>query len=60
MPLFISYAYGLLGDADNAALWLERAYEERDPQIVWAKVDPRLDDVRDDPRIQAVIDKVGL
>ena len=59
-PIFISYSYGLLGDADNAALWLHRAYEERDPQLIWAKVDPRLARVRGDPRIQAVIRKVGL
>lgn len=59
-PLFVSYAYGLLGDADKAAFWLQRAYEERDPQVVWAKVDPRLDSVRDDPRIQAIIRKIGL
>lgn len=59
-PLFISYTYGLLGDADTAALWLERAYEERDPQVVWAKVDRRLAKVRDDPRIQAVIRNIGL
>ena len=51
---------GLLGDADAAALWLERAYAERDPQLMWSKVDPRLARVRADPRIQAVIRGVGL
>ncbi|HLB37803.1 MAG TPA: hypothetical protein VJL31_14620, partial [Gemmatimonadales bacterium] len=59
-PIFISYAYGLLGDADQAALWLERAYQEHDPQLIWAKVDPRLNRVRADPRIQAVIRRIGL
>ncbi len=59
-PIFIAYSYGLLGDADQAALWLERAYQERDPQIIWAKVDPRLDKVRVDARIQAVIRRIGL
>jgi len=59
-PLFVAYAYGLLGDADAAALWLERAYAERDPQLMWSKVDPRLARVRADPRIQAVIRRVGL
>jgi serine/threonine-protein kinase len=59
-PLFVAYAYGLLGDADGAARWLERALAERDPQLMWAKVDPRLARVRADPRIQAVIRAVGL
>ena len=58
--VFVAYAYSVLGDADNASLWLDRAREERDPQIVWAKVDPRLARVRNDPRIQAVIRKIGL
>jgi len=59
-PIFIAYAYALLGDALNAAFWLDRACEERDPQVVWAKVDPRLAKVRPDPRIQAVIHRIGL
>jgi serine/threonine-protein kinase len=59
-PLFVAYAYGLLGDADGAATWLERAYAERDPQLIWAKVDPRLAKVRGSARIQAVIRSVGL
>lgn len=59
-PLFVAYALGLLGEADQAAPWLERACDERDPQVIWAKVDPRLAKVRDHPRIQAVIRRVGL
>jgi TolB-like protein/Tfp pilus assembly protein PilF len=59
-PLFVAYAYGLLGDAEAAADWLERAYAERDPQLMWAKVDPRLAKVRADARIQAVVRSVGL
>jgi serine/threonine-protein kinase len=59
-PIFVAYAYALLGDAENAAVWLDRAREKRDPQVVWAKVDPRLAKVRQDPRIQAVIRKIGL
>lgn len=56
----MAYAYGLLGDRGEAARWLQRAYQERDPQLIWAKVDPRLAKVRADPRIRAVIRSVGL
>jgi tetratricopeptide (TPR) repeat protein len=59
-PLFVAYAYGLLGDADEAARFLERALAERDPQLMWVKVDPRLARVRENPRVQAVIRAVGL
>ena len=58
--VFVAYTYGVLGDADNAAVWLDRAREERDPQVVWAKVDPRLAKVRHDARIQTVIRKIGI
>ena len=36
-----------LGEADAAVEWLERGYEGRDHQMVFLKVDPRLDGLRD-------------
>jgi Flp pilus assembly protein TadD len=36
-----------LGDADSAVEWLERGYAERDHQMVFLKVDPRLDGLRE-------------
>ena len=35
-----------LGEQDEAIAWLERGYEGRDHQMVFLKVDPRLDGVR--------------
>jgi TolB-like protein/Tfp pilus assembly protein PilF len=59
-PMFIAYCYGVLGDAAETAGWLEKAYAEGDPQLIWLKIDPRFAKVRGDPRIAALIAKVGL
>ena len=58
--MFVAYCYGVLGDAAEASVWLEKAYAARDPQIVWLKIDPRFAKVRGDARIAALIAKIGL
>ena len=35
--------YGALDEKDEAFAWLEKAYEERDPQLTYLKVGPRFD-----------------
>ena len=49
-----------LGETEAAFTWLERAYRERDRALVWAKVHPRLDAMRPDPRFQSVLERMGL
>ena len=45
---------------DEGFDWLERAYRERADLLVYLKVDPRLDPVRDDPRFRDLVLRVGL
>ncbi len=40
--------------------WLERAYEEREPLLLAAKVNPRLDPLRSDPRFQDLLRGIGF
>ena len=49
-----------LGEVDEAMEWLERAYAERDPWLVWLKVNPCFDRIRTDPRFIAMVRRVGL
>ena len=49
-----------LGEIEPAFTWLERAYRERDRALVWAKVHPRLDGLRPDPRFEALLRRMGL
>ena len=50
----------LIGEAEQAMTWLERAYEEREPGLIAAKVDPRLDPLRSDPRFQDLLRRIGF
>ena len=49
-----------LGDRDQALTWLERAVEDHSSLVVWMKVEPMFDPVRDDPRFEALLKTVGL
>ena len=42
-------------DIAGALQWLEKAIEQRSVDVVWIRVDPRLDGVRSDPRFQTVL-----
>ncbi len=52
LPYFVGRIYAALGKRDEALHWLETAYHERDVWMVFSKTDPRLDDLRPDPRFQ--------
>ncbi len=56
----IALIFAARGDKNQAFEYLEKAYEERDTGLTFAKVDPRLDPLRDDPRFEALLEKVRL
>ena len=56
----IAEIYVALGDKEAAFKLLDKAYNERSIDLVLAKVDPRLDPLRDDPRFADLIKRVGL
>jgi TolB-like protein/Tfp pilus assembly protein PilF len=48
-----------LGEKDQAIAFLEKTYEDRDGySIAFIKVDPYLDPLRDDPRFEALANKI--
>jgi TolB-like protein/tetratricopeptide (TPR) repeat protein len=49
-----------LGDADEAVAALERAFEERDPRLVYLATEPRFDPLRAHPRYPALVQRLGL
>jgi len=57
---FIAAIYGELAEKDRAFVWLQRAYDERDPQITYLLLDPFMDPLRSDPRFNDLVRKVGL
>jgi adenylate cyclase len=42
-------------DTSGALRWLEKAIEQRSVDVIWIRVDPRLDRVRSDPRFAEVL-----
>lgn len=59
-PYQIAEVYALRGDADNTFLWLDRAWNVRDPGIQFLLYDPLILRFRADPRFAAFCSKVGL
>jgi eukaryotic-like serine/threonine-protein kinase len=59
-----SYEIGLihdaLGETDRAFTWLDKSFEERSAWLVYLESEPRLDHIRKDPRLQDLIQRVGL
>ncbi len=49
-----------LGETDAALESFEQALDDRDPNLIWLGVDPRLDPIRNDPRFVAILRQIGL
>jgi len=56
----IAQLYADLGDKEQAFLWLNTAYHDRDPLLEGLKTDYLLDPLRSDPRFAELMRKVGL
>jgi Flp pilus assembly protein TadD len=56
----VAILYGALGDSNEAFAWIEKAYEERDPQLTYLKTGRRFEPLRHDPRFQALVRRIGL
>jgi len=52
--------HGALGESNEAFVWLEKAYQERDPQLTYLKAGRRFEPLREDPRFAQFVRRVGL
>src|SRR6266404_6789631 len=52
--------YTGLGDREKAFTYLEEACEARDGWLIWLGTEPKLDDLRSDPRFDGLLKRVGL
>ena len=59
-PYNVAEAYVGLGDRDRAFEWLAKAFDERSPDLVGLKTEPRLDPIRSDPRFERLVSRVGF
>ncbi len=58
-PSNVATVYLGLGEKEKAFDWLDKALEDRDPVLWWIKSDQLYDSVRDEPRFQALMNKLS-
>lgn len=59
-PYAFAHDYARLGDKEQTILWLQRAYQERVPWLVFVQDEPIFDFVHSDPRFQEMVGNMGL
>ena len=59
-PAAFVFPYVELGDYDQAFAWLELAYREQSNILMFLRVGPFFDPVRNDPRFKDLLRRVGL
>ena len=55
-----AYLYALLGEKEQAVAILQKAAEDHYMPVAELKMDPRLDELRKDPRVVELLQKIGL
>lgn len=59
LPIDITQFYLFAGDTQNAMIWINKAFEEKDPNLPYILM-PLFDPVRNDPRFQEIARKMNL
>jgi eukaryotic-like serine/threonine-protein kinase len=59
-PHFFAGIHIGLGDNDRAIACLEKSYEEHSHWLIYLHIDPSMDELRNDPRFQNLLRRVGL
>lgn len=56
----LAETYAALGHKDDAFNWLEKAFQNRNSNLLYIKVNPRLDNLRSDPRFAELLRRMML
>ncbi|MFN2533447.1 MAG: tetratricopeptide repeat protein [Pyrinomonadaceae bacterium] len=59
-PYLFAVVYASLGDKEQAFAWLDKAYQDRSFFLIWLRVEPLFDSLRDDARFQDLLQRVGF
>src|ERR1700722_3846029 len=59
-PVYVGLVYGAMGERDREFAWYEKGYDDRAEWLLWLTLDPLFDGVRDDPRFQHLVQRVGV
>jgi Tfp pilus assembly protein PilF len=56
----LAHQYALLDDEAHAMTWLERAYDERNGEVLFLRTAPELDSIRSSPRFRDLVRRIGF
>jgi len=56
----VALVYVALGETDEAFEWLEKSFQKHEESLCSIGIDPKFDSIRDDPRFNELLKKVGL
>ncbi|HEY0347590.1 MAG TPA: TIR domain-containing protein [Pyrinomonadaceae bacterium] len=59
-PYCVALIYNGLDERDKTLTWLEKGSEQRDPKMVFLRVEPKWNNLREDRRFQDFLRRVGL
>ena len=60
LPYHFAMIHFGLGEHEEGLDWLEQAVEQRSAQLLWIRPSPEVDNVRDNPRFQAILRRMNL
>ena len=56
---FTGWYYSWISKPDSAFLYLEKAYQNRSPEMPWLKMDPAFNNLKNDPRYWDLYERTG-
>ena len=59
-PFYVGLVYAGLGDKDRAFEWFEKSFQARSEELLFIKVEPRLDSLHSDGRFKSLVRRIGL
>lgn len=57
-PAYIALIFVGLGESDQAFAYLQKAFETKSSYLNWMHLDPRIDDIRYDPRFSGLLRRI--
>jgi DNA-binding winged helix-turn-helix (wHTH) protein/tetratricopeptide (TPR) repeat protein len=57
-PFGVALAYLGLGQRSQALEWVQKAFDDHTTSMVWAKIDPEIDQLRPTPELQSMLGKM--
>ncbi|MDH3649088.1 MAG: hypothetical protein OEQ53_05355, partial [Saprospiraceae bacterium] len=57
---YLAMLHAQMGKINDAFEWLDNAYQDHEVEMYWLKVEPTFEPMRNDPRWEEMLDKVGF